>query len=75
MADHIQPATYTVPEAAIRLGLHPDSVYARVNSGEWPHTRLTRKISFTEDQIQQILKMGAQAPKPATRPRRRAASA
>jgi excisionase family DNA binding protein len=74
MAEHIEPATYNVAEAAKRLRVGPDTVYARVSDGSWPHTRLTRKISFTEEQIQQILRMGAVDPTPAARPRNRRAS-
>lgn len=69
----IQPETFTAQEAAVKLGVGPDTVYAKVRSGDWPHTRLTRKISFTQEQIDAIKRMGAVEPVVAT-PRRRKAS-
>jgi excisionase family DNA binding protein len=71
---HIERATYTVPEAAARLGVSKDTVRTRVREGAWPHTRLTRTISFTEDQIQRILKLNEVDVAPAPQPRRRKAS-
>lgn len=69
----VQPETFTVKEAAVKLGVGPDTVYARVNAGDWPHTRLTRKISFTQEQIDTIKRLGAVEPVTTT-PRRRRAS-
>jgi excisionase family DNA binding protein len=74
VTEHIERATYTVQEAAARLRVGPQTVYARISDGSWPHTRLTRKISFTEDQIQRILRMSEVAAAPAPAPRRRKAS-
>lgn len=68
-----EPLTFTVQEAAKKLGVGPDTVYAKVTAGDWPHTRLTRKISFTQEQIDTILRMGAVDPI-VTTPRRRKAS-
>ena len=69
----IEPETFTVKEAAVKLGVGPDTVYAKVNAGDWPHTRLTRKISFTQEQVDAIKRMGAVEPVVST-PRRRKAS-
>ena len=73
MSGEIARETFTAPEAAVKLGVSKDIVYARVNAGEWPHTRLTRKISFTQEQIDAIKRMGAVEPV-VTAPRRRKAS-
>lgn len=74
MTSHIEPATYGAAEAAERLGVHLETVRRAVRDGLWPHTRMNRHIKFTEDQIQQILRMYAVDPKPAKTPRNRKAA-
>ena len=68
-----EPELFDVPQAAAKLRVGKDTVYAKVNAGDWPHTRLTRKISFTQEQIDTIKRMAAVEPVIST-PRRRKAS-
>jgi excisionase family DNA binding protein len=72
VTEHIK--LYTVPEAADILGVGQDTVYARVSDGSWPHTRITRKINFTDDQIHRIVRMSQVDAAPAPTPKRRKAS-
>ena len=59
MGSDVVRRTLTVPEAARLLGLSVDTVYRKVADGEWPHTRLTRKITFTPEQVDEILRRAA----------------
>jgi excisionase family DNA binding protein len=74
MTSHIEPATYDSKEAAARLDVHIETLRAAVREGRWPHIRMNRHIKFTEDQIQQILKMYEVAPTPPKTPRNRKAA-
>lgn len=65
---------YSVVEAAELLRVSPQTLRMKVAEGVWPHTRLTRKITFTDAQIQQIRQLGAVDPRPARAPRNRKAS-
>lgn len=71
-----QPLTLTARQAAARLGCSTDTLYAKVRDGEWPHTRLTgaRNICFTEQQLLDILALGAVSPVQRKQPRRRKAA-
>ncbi|MDR6861926.1 helix-turn-helix domain-containing protein [Phycicoccus sp. 3266] len=66
----------TVAEAAApdQLDCSTDTIYARVRSGEWPHTKHLngRNIRFTQEQIDAIIRMGAVEPI-VQQPRRRKA--
>ena len=66
------PRTFTVQEAAAQLRVSPDFVYGRVRNRQWPCTRMGSKISFTEAQIEKILR-DSQQDSVARQPRRRTA--
>jgi len=67
------PLTYSVAQAAAKLDLHPDSIYDRVRTREWPCTRMGRKIRFTPDDLVEILRLCKVSAKAAPQPRRRSA--
>ena len=66
------PLSFSVAQAAAKLDLHPDSLYARVKSREWPCTRMGRKIRFTPEDLAEILRLCKQ-PAVTRQPRRRTA--
>lgn len=68
-----QPRLLNTAQAAEQLGIHPQTVYNRVNDGSWPCTRFGRKIKFTQAQVDQIIKIQEVAPVTSV-PRRRKAS-
>jgi predicted site-specific integrase-resolvase len=71
---NIEPALYSSKEAAMRLRVSVQTLRNRVREGVWPYTAITRSIQFTEDQIQQILKLSAVDTRPTRAPRNRKAS-
>lgn len=46
-------ATLTVREAAERLGVHPDTIYAMVQQRQIPHVRVRRRILFRAETLEQ----------------------
>jgi excisionase family DNA binding protein len=58
-ADGIEPATYTVPEAAARLGIGLKLAYEMVRTGAIPSIRLGHKIKVSRVVLETMLSGGA----------------
>lgn len=54
------PLTYSVAEAAAKLGIGKDTLRSRVQAKEWPCTRMMRNYRFTEENLTEILRLSQQ---------------
>ena len=63
---------YTVQDLAELFKMSPQTVWAHVRAGDWPHWKPgPRTIRFTEDHITQILAQHDRQPQPHRPSRRR----
>ena len=74
MGDIMGTLTMTAATVAAKLEVSTDFVYRRVQSGEWPCTRLGRKVRFTDADVADILDICRSDAKRTSVPRRRKAS-
>lgn len=63
------PPTVTVQQLAEHLQISPQTVWAHVREGEWPHVKFgPRTIRFTPEHVGQIMTLSTVEPTPAADP-------
>lgn len=62
------PARYNAKQAGVIVGKSPSWMYQKGAAGEIPRTKIGHHVSWTDEQLTQIIRDGAQQPKQPKQP-------